>query len=56
MKPEIKAKIAKMLYNLGTENRAAADKELSDIIKSKVKNAISKEYEKVKASFSKENT
>ena len=55
MEPEIKSKIAKMLYNLGTENRAQADKELRDIIKSKVKNTLSKEFEKVKRSFSKEN-
>jgi len=56
MEPQIKSKIAQMLYNLGTENRAAADKELRDIVKSKVKNTLSREYEKVKASFSKENT
>lgn len=56
MEPEIKSKIAKMLYNLGTENRAAADKELRNIIKTKVKHSLSREYEKVKATFSKENT
>lgn len=56
MEPEIKAKIAKMLYNLSTENRAQADKELRHIIQTKVKNSLSREYEKVKASFSKENS
>ena len=56
MEPQIKSKVAKMLYNLGIENRAAADRELRDIVKSKVKNALYKEYQKVKASFSKENS
>ena len=56
MKPEIKSKVAKMLYHLGTENRAKADSELREIIKMKVNNSLSKEFQKVKASFSKENT
>lgn len=56
MTPETKSKIAKMLYHLGTDNRAKADTELRDIIKNKVDNALSREFEKVKASFSKENS
>jgi hypothetical protein len=53
MKPEVKSKISKMLYHLGTENRAKADNELREIIKMKVNNSLSKEFQKVKASFSK---
>jgi len=56
MNPEIKSKVAKMLYNLGTDNRAKADSELREIIKMKVDNALSREFQKVKASFSKENS
>jgi hypothetical protein len=56
MQPEIKSKVAKFLYHLGTENRAQADKELREIIKTKVDNSLSREFEKVKASFSKENS
>jgi len=53
MQPEIKTKVAQMLYHLGTENRAKADSELREIIKMKIDNSLSKEFEKVKASFSK---
>jgi hypothetical protein len=56
MQPETKSKVAKFLYNLGTDNRAQADKELREIIKMKVDNELSREFQKVKASFSKENS
>lgn len=56
MTPETKSKVAKLLYHLGTENRAKADTELREIIKTKVDNALSREFQKVKASFSKENS
>lgn len=49
------AKISKMLYQLGTENRASANKTLNEIIDLKVRKTFATEYEKVKSNFSKEN-
>ena len=54
MIPETKVQISKMLYHLSTENRASADKQLKEIVNSKVQNIFNKEYDKVKSSFSKE--
>jgi hypothetical protein len=54
MTNEAQAKIQKMVYNLTTENRAAAGRELKDIIDIKVKNAFKREYAQVLQSF-KEN-
>ena len=54
MHAETKAQISKMLYHLSTENRAAADKTLKEIVKSKVDHAFNTQYQKVKSTFSKE--
>lgn len=51
---EIKNKISNLLYNISTENRAAADRELANIMKLKIKSLLDSEYEKVKSSFSQE--
>lgn len=56
MSTEIKTKVTKMIYNISTENRAAANRDLKEILDLKVKKSLSREYEKVKASFSKENS
>lgn len=55
MTPDVKTSIAGMIYNLNNENRAEADKQLKKAIALKVKDLYSKEYNKVKSSFSKEN-
>ncbi len=54
MNTDTKSKISKMIYHLGTENRAAANKELRQIIEDKVKIQFDKQYQKVKDTFSKE--
>jgi hypothetical protein len=54
MQSETKQNVAKLLYHLGTDNRAKADAELRKILQTKIKNSLYKEYEKVKSTFSKE--
>jgi hypothetical protein len=54
MNSETRTRIARMVYHLGNENRASADKELKEIVKFKIKSAFETEYEKVKTAFSKE--
>jgi hypothetical protein len=56
MQPQLRSKISKFLYSLSTENRAQANKELGEIVKTKVDNMLSREFQKVKDSFSKENS
>lgn len=55
MQEQIKSHIANMIYHLNTENRSQADKNLKQLIDYKVKNLYSREFQKVKNSFSKEN-
>lgn len=54
MSSDTKVKISQMLYHLSTENRAAADRELRDIIKIKTKQVFDREYAKVQNSSRKE--
>ena len=55
MTDDVKTNIVNMVYHLNNENRAEADKFLKKALALKVKDLYSKEYNKVKSSFSKEN-
>ena len=55
MQSEMKAKISKMIYHLSEENRASAESQLREIVKMKIKDSFTKEYQKVKDSFSQES-
>jgi hypothetical protein len=55
MTNEAHAKIQKMLYNLSTNDRASASKELRQVLEMKVKDAYNREYTQVSNSLSKEN-
>lgn len=54
MTNEAQAKIQKLIYNVTTENRAAAGRELKDILDTKIREAFRREYEQITQSF-KEN-
>lgn len=54
MHAETKVQISKLLYQLSTEDRAAADRTLKEIVKNKVDRVFNMEYQKVKNTFSKE--
>lgn len=55
MQSDIKARIGKMIYHLSTENRAAANAELQEIMKQKVNAIYNAEYAKVRAAVSQES-
>jgi len=55
MAQDVKAKVGKMIFHINTENRAAANRELKDILNIKVQNLFDEKYKKVVSSFSKEN-
>lgn len=56
MEQDTQSKIAKMLYHISVEDRAKANADLKEILQSKVKRVFDSHYEKVKKTFSKENS
>lgn len=54
MSSNTRVRISQMLYHLSNENRAAADRELGEIIKIKTKQVFDRELQKVKNTLSKE--